>query len=196
MTSSGFQPSTPPPQEVTMTLSPPVVLADGDAAVVAGDGQRDPAASAPVTFDFMGSPGIAGTAHDRRAARPPHPRKYWFGYGPAGDGPWPASGYHMVLCSSGGVSQLRPACATRDYHMQRAPSLFKKGPSERRRLGCPCCHLRLLLTSWPDLWPSSFLILIACFATLEGVRIKSVTPMHHPVSMGSSATSASGRRRA
>src|SRR5215813_7523060 len=102
----------------------------------------------------------------------------------------------MVLCSSGGVSQLRPACPTRDYHVQRAPSLFKKGPSERRRLGCPCCHLRLLLTSWPDLWPSSFLILIACFATLEGVRIKSVIPMHHQMSMGSAAAPCSLTRAA
>src|SRR5262249_15378051 len=112
-TSSGFQPSTPPPQEVTMTLSLPLVLADGDAAVVAGDGQRDPAASAPVTFDFMGSPGIAGTAHDRRAARPPHPRKYWSGYGPAGvwtPGPRRATTWccaHRVVSRNCGRRALR-----------------------------------------------------------------------------------------
>jgi hypothetical protein len=68
-----------------------------------------PAASAPVTFDFMVSPGIAGTAHDCEAAHPSHPRKYGPGYWPAGGvHPWPASGEHMALCSSGGVSQLRP----------------------------------------------------------------------------------------
>jgi hypothetical protein len=33
----------------------------------------------------------------------------------------------------------------------------------------------------------SFLILIGRFVTLEGMKIKSVTPMHHPMSMGSSA---------
>jgi len=33
----------------------------------------------------------------------------------------------------------------------------------------------------------SFLILIGRFATLEGMKVKSVTPMHHPMSMGSSA---------
>jgi hypothetical protein len=31
----------------------------------------------------------------------------------------------------------------------------------------------------PDTRLSSFLILIGCFATLEGMKIKSVTPMHH-----------------
>jgi len=34
----------------------------------------------------------------------------------------------------------------------------------------------------------SFLILIGRFVTLEGMKIKSVTPMHHPMSMGSSAS--------
>ena len=33
----------------------------------------------------------------------------------------------------------------------------------------------------------SFLILIVRFVTLEGMKIKSVTPMHHPMSMVSSA---------
>jgi hypothetical protein len=42
----------------------------------------------------------------------------------------------------------------------------------------------------------SFLILIGRFVTLEGMKIKSVTPMHHPMSMGSSATPAPRRRRA
>src|SRR2546423_8058157 len=69
-----------------LTLSPPLVLADvdGDAAVVAGMASATPAASAPVTFDRMVSPGIAGTAHDRGAAHPSHPRKYWPGHWPAG----------------------------------------------------------------------------------------------------------------
>ena len=60
-----------------LTLSPLLVLADadGDAAVVAGMASAIPAASAPVTFDFMVSPGIAGTAHDRGAAHPSHPRE-------------------------------------------------------------------------------------------------------------------------
>jgi len=39
---------------------------------------------------------------------------------------------------------------------------------------------------------SSFLILITRFATLEGMKIKSVTPMHLAMSMGNSATSAGG----
>jgi hypothetical protein len=36
----------------------------------------------------------------------------------------------------------------------------------------------------------SFLILIGHFATLEGMKIKSVTPMHHLMIMGSSAAPA------
>jgi len=40
----------------------------------------------------------------------------------------------------------------------------------------------------------SFLILIGRFVTLEGMKIKSVTPMHHLMSMGSSATPAPWRR--
>jgi hypothetical protein len=32
-----------------------------------------------------------------------------------------------------------------------------------------------------------FLILIGRFVTLEGMKIKSVTPMHHPMSMGRAA---------
>jgi len=40
---------------------------------------------------------------------------------------------------------------------------------------------------------SFFLILIASFATLEGVKVKSVTPMHHLMIMGSSATPAPWR---
>ena len=60
-----------------LTFSPPLVLADadGDAAVVAGIASAIPAASAPVTFDFMVSPGIADTAHHRGAAHPSHPRE-------------------------------------------------------------------------------------------------------------------------
>jgi hypothetical protein len=42
----------------------------------------------------------------------------------------------------------------------------------------------------------SFLILIGRFVTLEGMKIKSVTPMHHQMIMVSSATSAPRRRRA
>jgi len=42
----------------------------------------------------------------------------------------------------------------------------------------------------------SFLILIGRFVTLEGVKIKSVTPMHHLMIMVSSARPAPGRRRA
>lgn len=85
-----------------ITLSPPLVLADadGDAAVAAGMASAIPAAGAPATSGFTVSPGIAGNTHDRGAAHPSHPRKYW----PAGGvNPWPASGYHMALCSSGGV---------------------------------------------------------------------------------------------
>ena len=38
----------------------------------------------------------------------------------------------------------------------------------------------------------SFLILIGCFVTLEGMKIKSVTPMHHAMSMDSPAVAAGG----
>jgi hypothetical protein len=38
----------------------------------------------------------------------------------------------------------------------------------------------------------SFLVLIGRFATLEGMKIKSVTPMHHLMIMVSSAASATG----
>jgi hypothetical protein len=40
----------------------------------------------------------------------------------------------------------------------------------------------------------SLLILIARFATLKGMKIKSVTPMHHQMCMGSSATLTPQRR--
>ncbi|HZI77350.1 MAG TPA: hypothetical protein VFD73_25575, partial [Gemmatimonadales bacterium] len=40
----------------------------------------------------------------------------------------------------------------------------------------------------------SFLILIGRFVTLEGMKIRSVTPMHHLMCMGSPATPALGRR--
>jgi hypothetical protein len=56
-----------------LTLSPPLVLADadGDAAVVAGMASAIPAASAPVTFDFMVSPGklVLLTIAERRTRR-------------------------------------------------------------------------------------------------------------------------------
>jgi hypothetical protein len=42
----------------------------------------------------------------------------------------------------------------------------------------------------------SFLILIGRFATLAGMKIKSVTPLHHPMNMGSSANPDPRRRRA
>ena len=94
-----------------VTLSLSLVLADAaaDAAVVAGIASTIPAASAPVTFDLMVSPGIAGMAHDRGATHPSHPRTTlaWT-LARLGCEPWPASGYHIALCSSGGVSQLRP----------------------------------------------------------------------------------------
>ena len=40
---------------------------------------------------------------------------------------------------------------------------------------------------------SPFLILIGCFVTLEGMKIKSVTPMHHLMIMVSSVSVALGR---
>jgi hypothetical protein len=38
----------------------------------------------------------------------------------------------------------------------------------------------------------SFLILIGRFVTLEAMKIKSITPMHHLMIMGSSAAAAGG----
>jgi len=69
-----------------LTLSLPLVLAGagGDAAVVAGMASVILAAGAPVAFDFMVSPGLAGTAHDRGMAHPSSPRRHWPGYWPAG----------------------------------------------------------------------------------------------------------------
>jgi hypothetical protein len=67
-----------------VTLSLPLVLAhaDDDASVVVGMASAIPAASAPVTFDFMVSPGIAGTVHDRgpahRRTREKYGPRYWF----------------------------------------------------------------------------------------------------------------------
>ena len=89
------------------TLSPPLVLAD--AAVVAGTVTAIPAAGAPVTSDFMASPGIAGTAHDRGAAHSSSPRKY----GPGllacrGCGPLARVGYHMALSGEGVDGSLQP----------------------------------------------------------------------------------------
>ena len=53
----------------------------------------------PLTIDFMVSPGIAGTAHDRGAAHPSRPRKHWPGYWPAGGvvpGPRRATTWHCA----------------------------------------------------------------------------------------------------
>jgi hypothetical protein len=92
-----------------------------------------PAASAPVTLDFMVSSGIAGTAHDRGAAHPSHPRRYWPGYWPAGGvDPWPASGYHMALCPSGSVSQLRPGVRYACLPHAEGPFSIRERASERR----------------------------------------------------------------
>jgi hypothetical protein len=84
---------------VCQLLSPPAVLADadGDAAVAAGTASAIPAASAPVTFDFMVLPEwlVLLTIAERRTRRTRE--KYWPGYWPAGGvDPWPASGYHMA----------------------------------------------------------------------------------------------------
>jgi len=113
-----------------LTLSPPLVLAD--AAVVAGMASAIPAASAAVTFDFMVSPGITGTAHDRGAAHPSSPRKHWPGYWPAGGVTLAASGYHMALCSSGGVSQLRPGLRYACLPHAEGPFSIRERASERR----------------------------------------------------------------
>jgi hypothetical protein len=111
-----------------LTLSPPLVLADagGDAAVVAGMASAIPAASAPVTFDLMVSPGITGTAHDRGEAHPSSPRKHWPGYWPAGGvDPWPASGYPIALCSPGGLATAARR-ALRVPTTCRRPFLYSK----------------------------------------------------------------------
>jgi hypothetical protein len=96
---------------MSVTLSLPLVLADADddATVVAGMASAIPAASAPVTFDFMVSPGIAGTAHDRGPAHPSHPRKTRASILVCrGADLWPAPASRVALCLSGSVSQLRP----------------------------------------------------------------------------------------
>ena len=113
-----------------LTLSLPLVLADvdGDAAVVAGMASAIPAASAPVTFDFMVSPGIAGTAHDRGAAHPSRPRKTLASILVCrGADHWPAPASRVALCSSGGVSQLRPGVRHACLPHAEGPSLFEKG---------------------------------------------------------------------
>ena len=120
---------------MSVTLSLPLVLADADddATVVAGMASAIPAASAPVTFDFMVSPGIAGTAHDRGPAHPSHPRKIRASTLVCrGADLWPAPA-SRVRCAHRVVSRnCGPACATRAYHMQEALSLFEKWPSEHR----------------------------------------------------------------
>jgi hypothetical protein len=60
----------------------------------------------------------------------------------------------------------------------------------------PHIHVRLVMSRYIRLVRFSFLILIGRFVTLKGMKIKSVTPMHHLMCMGSSATPAPGRRRA
>ena len=118
-----------------LTLSPPLVLADAgdDGAVVGGMASAIPAASAPMAFDFIVSPAIAGTTHDRGAAHPSSPRKHWPGYWPAGGAdPWPASGYHMALCSSGGVSQLRLGVRYACLPHEEGPFSIREKASERR----------------------------------------------------------------
>ena len=130
-----------------LTLSPPLVLADagGDAAVVAGMASAIPAASAPVTFDFMVSPGITGTAHDRGTAHPSSPRKHWPGYWPAGGvDPGPRWGYHIALCSSGGVSQLRPSLRYACLPHAEGPFSIRERASDRRSpvlAAAPAPHL-------------------------------------------------------
>jgi hypothetical protein len=50
--------------------------------------------------------------------------------------------------------------------------------------------VRLVISRYIRLVRFSFLILIGRFATLEGMKIEGVTPMHHPMCMGSSASTA------
>ena len=60
----------------------------------------------------------------------------------------------------------------------------------------PSVHVRLVMSRYIRLVRFSFLILIGRFVTLESMKIKSVTPMHHLMIMVSSATPAPRRRRA
>ena len=118
-----------------LTLSPPLVLADavGDPAVVAGMASAIPAASAPVTFDFMVSPGIADTAHNRGTAHPSSPRKHWPGYWPAG-GVGPLA--HVGL----------PHCAVLiGWCLATAARRALRAPITSRRLPLPAAPLRTQL---------------------------------------------------
>src|SRR6476660_4505670 len=115
-----------------LTLSPPPALADagGDPAVVAGIASAIPAASAPVTFDFMVSPGIAGTANNRAVAHPSNPRKHWPGY-------WPARGIdparvglpHGAVPIGWCLATAAPRALRVPTTSRRPFSLFEKGPA-------------------------------------------------------------------
>jgi hypothetical protein len=96
---------------MALTLSLPQVLAhaEADTAVVPGMASVIPAASnAPVTFDFMVPPEwlVLFTIPERRPRRARGDTGLDTGL-PAVWISWPTSGYHVALCSSGGVSQLR-----------------------------------------------------------------------------------------
>jgi len=116
-----------------LLLSPPLVLADagGDAAVVAGMASAIPAASTPVTFDFMVSPGITGTAHDRGAAHPSSPRKHWPGYWPAGVWTLARVGLPHGAVLSGGVSLLRPGLRDACLPHAEGPFSIRESASEQ-----------------------------------------------------------------
>jgi hypothetical protein len=56
----------------------------------------------------------------------------------------------------------------------------------------PHIHVRLVMPRYIRLVRFSFLILIGRFVTLESMRIKSVTPMHHLMIMGNPAPAGGG----
>ena len=92
-----------------LTVSLPLVLADADAAVVAEMASAIPAASSvPVTFDSMVPPEqlVLLTIAERRTRRASE--NTGLDTGLPGCGLLAAPGNHVALCSSGGVSQLRP----------------------------------------------------------------------------------------
>jgi hypothetical protein len=66
----------------------------------------------------------------------------------------------------------------------------------RDAISCRFAHanMRRVMSRYIRLVRFSFLILIGRFATLECMKIKGVTPMHHQMCMGSSATPALWRR--
>src|SRR5206468_2423593 len=128
-----------------------------------------------------------GTARAAGAADP--------GPGPPGVPEHPREGRLSSRCAEtrqarpGQAARIKepPPCAPPRRGENDEERTDAQGTTRTSRLNGKLSHLIHTYARYVRFIRFSFLILIGCFVTLEGMKIKSVTPMHHPMSMGSSA---------